>query len=392
MKRVLVLSALLYFSILSADSFEYKGDIGFETTYIEHDIADKRDSQNSIFLDLELKKRIKSSQFVFNAKAIIDRVDKNRRYLDIDDLYYKYEFENSDLLIGRSTLFWGAMEFYNHTDVFNTKDLRDNPFDYDSKIGSNNISYTQYFDNSEFSIIAKVHETKDIVQDRKSVNNFFPPNYSNRLETQKDRDRPTLYLKYSDSAENIQLDYSLIYQNGYDEQRYLAPKGRELRQHAYIVDKVMGYLTFVNGETIYKSELAYTKSDDNMVSNYSQISIGLEHTLYGIWGKSDLGLLAEYYRYKEYDSSKLGAEDFRKLFEDDLTLGFRLSVNDSGDSDVLGGVAVDRDNREKIIFIEYKTRLIDRYKLKLSYQHLSPKEGSTFQEIDLARLEFGYYF
>jgi len=391
MKNTLLLSALLS-GFLLADDFEYKGNIGIESSYAEHNIAGKRDSQNALRLELELKQKTKSGQLVFNGKVIVDNDDKNRRYVDATDLYYKHEFENSDLLIGRNTRFWGAMEFYNHTDTFNTKDWLDNPFDYDAKLGANNIAYTHYIGDAEVSLIAKVHETGQKVQDQKSVNNFLPAIYHDKLETQKSVNRPTIYLKYSDSAEDVQLDYSLVYQNGYDEQRYIAPVGRELRQHAYWVEKVMGYATLVDDSTIYKTELSYTKSDDAKVSDYAQISLGLEHTLYAIWGKSDLGLLAEYYKYDARDNSKLGAKDFGNLFADDIILGFRLSVNDSADSDVLAGLAIDRDNKEKIVFAEYNRRLMEKYKLKLSYQHLAPEVGSTFQEVDLAKIEFGYYF
>jgi len=391
MKKVILLSTLLS-TFLLAESVEYKGNIGFESAYINHDIPNKRNRQDALHLELELKQKVDSGQFVFNGKAIFDREDKNRRYIGINDLYYKHDFENSDILIGKNTHFWGAMEFYNHTDSFNTKDVLDDPFDYDSKMGAWNIAYTHYFENSELAVIAKVHESNQKVQDLESVNNFMPMAYDKNLVTQKNRDRPTLYLKYSGSGEETQIDYSLIYQNGYDEQRYLQPYKGKLQQHAYLVNKLMAYATLVEGETIYKTELAYTKSDDDRVSDYAQMSFGLEHTLYGVWDKADLGLLAEYYRYKENESQKLGAKDFGKLFQDDVTLGFRLSLNDGSDSDVLGGVAVDRENQEKIFFVEYNTRLYDRYKLGLSFQHLSPKKNSFFQELDRAVVEFGYYF
>ena len=396
MKTTLLLSTLLS-SFLFAEGIEYKGNIGFESSYYNHDIAGKRDNQVALRAELELKHKVGKGEFVFNGKAIVDEADKNRRYFDANDLYFKQEFENSDLLIGRNTRFWGAMEFYNHTDVFNTKDLLDDPFDYDAKIGANSIAYTQYFDNSDFALIAKVHEERQRVQDIESVNRFAPVNYGDTLETQRDRDRPTVYLKYSGTGEDIELDYSFIYQNGYDEQRYLAPKPgeypvRELRQNAYLVDKLMGYATFVNGETLYKTELAYTKSDDDKVSDYSQMSVGVEHTLYGVWDKADLGVLAEYYKYDERDSKKLGAKDFQNLFADDVMLGLRLKLNDASDSELLGGLDVDRDNREKMVFVEYETRLFDKYKLKFNYQHLSPKSDSVFEELDSAKIKVGYHF
>jgi len=392
MKKNRILLLPLLYSSLFANDFEYKGNIGIESSYIDHNLAGKRDKQNALRAELELKQKTASGQMVLNVEAIVDADDKNRRYLDVNDLYYKHEFENSDLLIGRNTRFWGAMEFYNHTDVFNTKDWRDNPFDYDAKIGSNNIAYTQYFENSELALIAKIGQERQRVQDRESVNNFLPANYSDDLQTQKDKNRPTLYLKYTGSAEETQFDYAVIYQNGYDEQRYLAPLGASLHQNSYLVNKVMAYATLVSGETIYKTELAYTKSDEKKVSDYAQYSVGVEHTLYGVWGKSNLGLLAEYYKYDAKDSSKLGAKEFGNLFQNDLTLGFRLSVNDSSDSDVLGGISIDQDNHEKLVFVEYNTRLFEKYKFGLSYQHLEPKAGSVFQKLDSAMVELGYYF
>jgi len=388
MKKQIFISIALSSMLMS---FEYKGEIGVESSYINHDIKDKRDTQNAIRLNAEIQQGFGKGKLVIGLKAIRDLKDEERRYFDFNDFYYKYNFENGDLLIGRNTRFWGAMEFYNHTDVFNTKDWLDDPFDYDSKIGSKNIAYTHYFDNSELSVIAKVHEETQSIQEEKSINRFYPPNYNDKLITQKDRDRPTLYLKYSGSAEETQFDYSLIYQNGYDEQRYLTMVGKELRQNAYIVDKIMGYSTLVSGDTIYKTELAYTKSDDDMVSDYAQISIGLEHTLYGVWGKRDLGLLAEYYRYEAKDS---GVTDrgSSNLFADDITLGFRLNMNDSASSEVLSGLAIDRDNKEKILFVEYETRLLEKYKLGLTYQHLAPKKDSAFEKLDRVMVEFGYYF
>ena len=391
MKKLILLSSLLS-SFLFAKDLEYKGNIGIESAYLKHDIANKRDHQNTLHAELELKKKVQNGQFVLNVESIVDVDDKKRRYIDVNDLYYKHNFENSDLLIGRNTRFWGAMEFYNHTDAFNTKDLRDDPFDYDSKIGSNNIAYTQYFENSELALIAKVGQERQRVQGIQSVYNFLPPNYNDSLITQKDKNRPSIYLKYSGSGEETQVDYAFIYENGYDEQRYLAPEGTGLQQHAYIVDKFMTYATLVSGDTIYKTELAYTKSQDEIVSDYAQLSVGLEHTLYGILDRTDLGLLLEYYRYEAQDDSKLGAKDFGNLFQDDVTLGFRWTLNDGADSDILGGLAIDNDNHEKIFFIEYETRLMDKYKLAISYQHLIPKSSSTFQKLDSAKVEFGYYF
>ncbi len=368
--------------ILMSGEFEYKGNFGFETGYFHHDLDAKRDNSKALFLETELRYESGESEVVAKLKGVWDANDDNRRYVDFNDFYYRYNFENSDILIGRNTLFWGALEFYNFADVFNTKDFLDDPFDYDSKLGSWNVAYTYYLENSEVSLIAKLHEEDQKMQDAKSIYNFLPLPYNDNLKSKK---RPSIFLKYSGSGDEVQIDYSLIYLNGFDENRYLSVENGFLRQNAYIVNKFIGFATLVLGDTIYKTELSYALSDDKKVSDYGQIGVGLEHTLYSLLDKKDLGLLVEYYRYESDTKTK-------NLFVNDLMLGFRLSMNDLSSSEILGGLDIDLDNKEKIFFIKYDTRLFDKYKLALSYQHLSPKSDSVFEKLQSLKLEFGYYF
>ncbi len=67
-------------------------------------------------------------------------------------------------------------------------------------------------------------------------------------------------------------------------------------------------------------------------------------------------------------------------------------MNDLSSSEVLGGLDIDLDTQEKIFFVEYDTRVMEKYKLKTSYQHLEPEDSSLFEELDRVKLEFGYYF
>ena len=391
MKSYLLMCVLLV-SVLMADDAEYKGSIGIEASRLYHDVPDKRSSTMALHLELDWKKSFENAQFAIKLKAVMDRDDKERRYVEFNDFYYKYKFEQSDFQIGRSTRFWGALEFYNHTDVFNTKDWLNDPLDFDNKIGAWNVSYTKYFGDDEFSIIIKLHEEKQRMQDTRSMYHFYPLPYDDDLLTQQSRNRPSVFIKYSGSSEDIQLDYSFIYENGYDEQRYITLIDGKLRQNAYLVNKLLGYATLVSGSTIYKTELSYTISDNEYVSDYAQLGIGLEHTLSGFWEQRDLGLLAEYYRYVSRDDTKLGAKEFGKLFANDLILGFRLSMNDVEGSEIKGGMDVDFDNQEKLFFLSYDTRVFDTYTLEFSYHHLSPKSDSFFQELDSVRVEFAYHF
>ena len=110
MNKIIILSFVLCSVLpnLHAQNLEYKGNIGFESSYAKHDIAGRRDHQNALRLELELKQKTDNGQMVFSGEAIVDLDDKERRYVDVNDLYYKHEFENSDLLIGRNRRFLGC--------------------------------------------------------------------------------------------------------------------------------------------------------------------------------------------------------------------------------------------------------------------------------------------
>jgi len=390
MKKLLLSACCV---VLLFGESEYKGYLGVEGDYFSHDIADKRDDAFALRGELEAKKSAGEGEFKLKAKAIYDKDDSKRRYVEFEELHYKYNFEDSELLIGRNTLFWGALEVYNLVDVFNTKDTLDDPFDYDAKLGSWNIAWTRYFENSELSFLLKLKEEDQKFQEPESVYNFLPLPYDSDLKTQY-HDRPSLFVKYSGSGEEVQIDYAVIYEAGYDNLRYFTyeRESGKLRQNAYWVNKLMGYATLVHEDTIYKVESAFAVSDDVKVSDYLYTGVGLEHTLYGIWEKRDLGLLAEYYGYHQLNDTKLDANEMGVLFQNDLYIGGRFSFNDTASSEILAGVDVDLDNHEKLYLLQYTTRVAERYKVKLDYQHLSPADGSFFEKLDHMKLQVLYYF
>ncbi len=391
MKRLI--APLLLASLLGAGEIAYKGNLGIEYDYFSNTPPDKRSDTFAFRGDVEAKKEIGDGEVKLHLKGIWDKEESERRYVDIQELYYKHNFENSELLIGRNILFWGALEVYNIADVFNTKDTLDDPFDYDRKLGAWNVAWTRFFDNSELAVILRLHEEDQKFQDEESVFNFLPLPYDSDLITEYDH-RPSLFVKYSGSGEEVQIDYALIYEAGYDDQRYFTydRKLGKLRQHAYWVNKLLGYTTYVHEDTIYKAEAAWAVSDDTKVSDYLHFGAGLEHTLYGVWEKKDLGLLLEYYRYEQFNDTKFSTRELGVLFQNDLYLGARFSFNDTASSEILAGVDFDLDESEKIYFLKYDTRVLDKFKTEVQYQHLSPSRNSLFSKTDHLKVAVSYYF
>ena len=198
MKKRAALLLLTTFAV--GAEVEYKGNFGLEADYFSHDIPEKRDNAFALRGEFEAKKEVEEAEFKLKVKGIWDKDDSERRYVDFPELYYKYNFEDSEILIGRNTLFWGALEVYNLVDVFNTKDALDDPFDYDKKLGSWNLAWTRFYDNSELSVILRLKEEDQKFQEKESVFNFLPLPYESDLVTQYEN-RPSFFVKYSGSGD-----------------------------------------------------------------------------------------------------------------------------------------------------------------------------------------------
>jgi hypothetical protein len=157
----------------------------------------------------------------------------------------------------------------------------------------------------------------------------------------------------------------------------------------------------VSGDWAFKLE-AIRRS--GFGDRYAAFNAGFERTLVGIFGtRSDLGLVAEYL----YDER--GDDAFDTLFERDLALGARFSLNDAADSHALLGFIVDRDTHERVFSLEASRRFGDAWLLAvegrafagadavdpddpLAVRVMPAERSAPFQRDDYLQIEFTRYF
>ena len=382
MKRLIL---LVFLSTYLFANLSYEG-------YISTDIEGYNKKNNKNSSNVTLEQKLKLSYEKGNFLSILDlyaqedirdydsKNDNDRSFIRVNEFYTSYEFDESKILFGKSILFWGALEVKNIVDNFNIQDKRTNPSDID-KIGAYNIQYSYYFDNSELSLIAKLYEQKSTLANSSYQYSFLSKdeNLDDTLESEKSLYRPSLYLTYSGSLdEDITLDYTVIFQNGYDSQRYFTKKVKQYTEHAYLVNKFSTYNTLVQGSALIKLEFLYTDViDEKSISNYFHSALGIEYTLDQFDEGSELGLLAEYYYYKSQNENISNDLTLGEVFQNDLFLGLRYSLNDYGDSTVLGGVILDREYDEENYYVEFETRLKDTIKIKLDLAYIEPSKTHT---------------
>jgi hypothetical protein len=212
--------------------------------------------------------------------------------------------------------------------------------------------------------------------------------YDANRQSEESLYRPTVYLNWSGSTESdYPIDYAFILQHGFDSQRAFASdvdpiaKTTTLYQEAYLVNKFMTYETMVVGSTLVKIEAQVVdvmESDvtsiGKRISDYYQFGIGVEHTLTGIVGDADLGLIGEYYYYNTFRQSADVANDLDlfQVFQNDLFLGLRYTFNDASDSSIIAGAIIDLEYEEQSYSVKYETRFFDVLSMKADYAYIKP--------------------
>ena len=377
MKKLLSLIILSTFCFAEVQTEGYVG-LDFQS------YSQKNSKHSSNFtLEQQLKLTYEDNDFssvleVFAQEDYSDtsnKKDNDRTFVRINEVYFQYEFEEDRILLGKNIRFWGALEVNNIVDTFNIQEGRNDPTRTD-KIGAYNFEYSHYFEECEFSFIGKFYE-----QNRKMSESSYMystlqegESLSDTLESEKSLYRPNLYLTYSGSLSEVYaLDYAFVYQNGYDSQRYSTKSGDEYSEHSYIVNKFMTYNTLVIDSTLYKLEFAYVDvQDDNAVSDYFNLGLGVENTFEQLEDGSEIGLIGEYYYYQTLKDDKLSDLDLGQSFQNDLFLGLRYSMNDEADTSAVGGVILDTQYNEQNYYIEYESRFFDTFKVKVDARYIEP--------------------
>lgn len=411
--RSLLLSALMTSILLSGKSdFHMHGNIDLTSQYYPVPLEGKHSTNitTAMTMETDYKKdalQVKSKLFIqqdFN--DYIDALEGTERtFARIDEFYATYDFENSQILTGKNIRFWGVLEVRNITDVFNINELRADPF-YKDKLGSYNLTYTYFTDNGEISTIVKLREESRHMADFSYVYYFFPENavYRDELLSEDSLSRPSVYLKYSDSTDTkYTLDYSIIFENGYDSQRYFSqtPAGNNrfyASENAYLVNKLLTYNTLVVDNTLIKLEAVYADVIDNeQISNYFQFGLGLEYTLSQFYNDADMGLLAEYYNYTTLEDDKRDDLALFEIFQNDLFIGLRYSFNKGNDASIVTGTILDMEYDEQVYYLEYTTRIAAKFRVNFDYRFVNPSQDyqtafNLMGEHERVSLKLSYFF
>jgi len=361
-----VAGALLGWLAFSSAQGEWFGQVGVEQRLFAHppQFATQENQNSSLFLQPQFSSPIGDNGLLdFSAFARLDSSDEQRSHADLRELLYSWSGESVELKAGMGKVFWGVTEAVHLVDIVNQTDTLESLHG-DAKLGQPMLAAS-------------------VERDWGLLDVYLLPGFRERtFSGKKGRLRTELPIsseaRYQSSDKAQHLDYALRYANGLDDwelafsyfngtdrapqfQPQFSPTGVSLIPYYAQLQQVGLELQWVQEAWLWKLE-AVQRQQDQGDSNAS--ALGLEYSLVGLFeSAADLTLISEWMQ----DSRE------RSLFDNDLMMGLRLTLNDEQSSQLLLLATRDLDTDETLLTLQGSRRLGDSFTLSV--------EGSAFMNL-----------
>lgn len=370
---------ILWMGVGFLHGVEFKNEIGLSSVSYDHSRHDIQCMGNS-----ELTYTRDHMEGKVHLSYLYSREYSKQRYLYLDEFYMKKDMGDYRIEAGKRILYWGELEGYNITDIFNTKNYLKDPFDTSAKLGSWSLSLYRYIENNVIEAGIKFYEDDQNLGESQTPYYPLPLPYDSALHTQKNRYTPSFYLSYGWSSDTeIESENRIILWHGYDAKRdIVSVSPRRLSQYAYQVNKALFLSHVLYGDTILKVEGSYTDVIDYpSMSDYWQVGIGAEQGISDLRGM-DLTFYAEYYTYGYGKKHRHEEVDISEIYNNDLFLACKMDLNDVGGSTLKAGMLYDLKHGEKIFKAQVHTRIMDRFILEMEVLRFLRVQGTLLGRMD----------
>jgi hypothetical protein len=362
-KKTLLVALLLAAGPVQAgeDAWDFSGDLGAELRWFPNEPRWPGQSDDelgaSLFMNFEARWRGEHSRASIQPFARLDSMDDERSHIDLREAYWAFEGKSWELLLGFNKVFWGVAESRHLVDIINQTDLVEDP-DQEQKLGQPMVQLALQRDwgDLEFFIMPYFRERT-----------FPGPEGRLRAPLPVDTDNPEyessagdwhtdLALRWSHYFDDVDVGASIFHGTGREPVLFLSENGDRLVPFYHQITQLGIDLQYTREAWLWKAEAILR---DGLDDTFFAAVAGVEYTFFGV-GESDrdLGLLVEYL----YDGR--GPSEPITTLDNDVFFGGRLTFNDAQDTNLLGGVVVDVDEREWFLNVEAERRLGENYFLE----------------------------
>ncbi|MGB0682074.1 MAG: hypothetical protein ACPGOV_05180 [Magnetovibrionaceae bacterium] len=366
----IVAACLVPSGAMAEGSLDLSGSVGVETRWFTQDrqfSGQMEGVQNSVTLEPELRYRFDDGAQRINLLpfARLDSRDARRTHLDLREAYWTYIADDWQLLVGANKVFWGVTESQHLVDIVNQTDVVEGP-DGEDKLGQPMIQYTRFLDAGDLSFFVMPYFRERTFPGAKGrLRAPQPVDFSEaQYESGLDEFHPDFAIRFAGFEGDI--DYGLsLFRGTSREARLVLSEDETRRVPTYDIITQAGLdLQYTSDAWLWKLETIVREGQGNV---YGAGVGGFEYTLYQVFSSdADIGLLAEYH-LDGRDQNDAPSN----IFNDDLFLGTRLTLNDVQDSSLLAGVVMDRKDQSYGFSVEAERRIGDSYTVELEARFLT---------------------
>ena len=375
-------------------NWDFGGDAGVEGRVFFHDPRWPGQSDaplaGSISLNQEVRWRNEegNQRARFKAFGRLDSQDSKRSHADLREAYWAYEGDGWEILLGLNRVFWGVTESRHLVDIINQTDLVED-IDQEQKLGQPMINTMLQRDWGQLDLYIMPwfrERTFPGIQGR--VRAPLPVDENNaHYESADARHHTDLALRYSHFVGDLDIGTSVFHGTSREPAFVLSAAGDRLQPVYDQITQLGVDLQYTREAWLWKLEAI---ARDTSHDSFSAFVGGFEYTFHGLGdGANDLGILLEYL----YDGRDVVSPP--TVFENDVFAGTRLALNDSSDTSILAGIAVDLNSQEMFLNIEAERRLGESLSLELRLRAFMNTSTESplhfFEQDDYAQLRLTWY-
>lgn len=393
LQSTLLLAAVFAASAASAEDWDITGFVGLDTQafWLDGRYQGQENGLNpSLLIQPEFYWRSDDGQQRISIVgfARMDSVDDERSHADLREAYWGIDGDGWDLTAGISKIFWGVTESRHLVDVINQTDLVES-IDEESKLGQPLVNLNLQRDYGRFGLYVMPYfreRTFPGIDGRfraPLVVDTDNPIY----ESSDEENHVDLALRYSHYIGDVDIG-AHVFEGTSREARFVVADNQRLLP-------VYDQMTQFGVDVQYTAEAWLWKLEaiarDTRVDSFFAGVGGFEYTFYGVRNSSaDIGVLLEYLYDDRNSFSPPTAAD------NDLFVGTRLALNDSDDTSVLAGIAVDLDTQELFLNIEAERRFGDSLSVELQLRTFMNADAGdalfAVEQDDYLQLRLSWYY
>ncbi|UCF68878.1 MAG: hypothetical protein JSV80_06210 [Acidobacteriota bacterium] len=315
--------------------------------------------QASWILNPEFDKRFRDGRQQFRLVPFLrlDNRDAQRTHFDIREAYWRERWDRWEMTAGINRVFWGVTESHHLVDVINQTDLVED-IDGEEKLGQPMVQLAT--DRSwgrleAFALLGFRERTFPGARGR--LRTPLPVDDDAAIyDTAAGGSRIDAALRWSHYFGDWDIGAYWFHGTSREPRLIPDPVGERLVPYYEVIHQLGVDVQYTRNAWLWKLEAI---AREGQGATFGATVAGFEYTFYQI-GRSaaDVGLLVEYL----YDGRDVYAPP--TIYDDDLFVGSRLAFNDALDTQLLGGVIVDRNDGSLAALLEAERRVGSRIKLE----------------------------